>query len=48
VFTFDGDDNCVRVKEFYDRGTALKARHEVRAPTRSLHHRRRLRLRLRR
>ena len=25
VFTFDADDKCVRVQEFYDRGTALKA-----------------------
>jgi ketosteroid isomerase-like protein len=24
VFTFDGDDKCVRVQEFYDRNTALK------------------------
>jgi ketosteroid isomerase-like protein len=25
VFTFDGDNKCVRVQEFYDRATALKA-----------------------
>jgi hypothetical protein len=25
VFTFDGDDKCVRVQEFYDRGAALNA-----------------------
>ena len=25
VFTFDGDDKCIRVQEFFDRGTALKA-----------------------
>jgi ketosteroid isomerase-like protein len=24
VFTFDDDDMCIRVQEFYDRGTALK------------------------
>jgi ketosteroid isomerase-like protein len=25
VFSFDDQDKCVRVQEFYDRGTALKA-----------------------
>jgi hypothetical protein len=25
VFTFDDQDKCIRVQEFYDRGTALKA-----------------------
>src|SRR5215207_9354441 len=25
VFSFDDDDKCVRVQEFHDRGTALKA-----------------------
>jgi uncharacterized protein len=25
VFTFDDSDKCVRVQEFYDRGTAMKA-----------------------
>jgi ketosteroid isomerase-like protein len=25
VFTFDEDDKCVRVQEFYDRGAAMKA-----------------------
>jgi ketosteroid isomerase-like protein len=25
VFTFDQDDKCVRVQEFYDRGAALRA-----------------------
>ena len=25
VFSFDDEDKCIRVQEFYDRGTALKA-----------------------
>jgi hypothetical protein len=25
VFSFDADDRCIRVQEFYDRGTALAA-----------------------
>jgi hypothetical protein len=25
VFSFDDDDKCLRVQEFHDRGTALKA-----------------------
>ena len=25
VFSFNDDDKCVRVQEFHDRGTALKA-----------------------
>jgi hypothetical protein len=25
VFTFDDQDKCVRVQEFYDRGAALEA-----------------------
>jgi ketosteroid isomerase-like protein len=25
VFSFDDDDKCVRVQEFYDRAAALKA-----------------------
>jgi ketosteroid isomerase-like protein len=25
VFTFDDDDKCVRVQEFYDRGAAMRA-----------------------
>ena len=25
VFTFNDEDKCVRVQEFYDRGTAMKA-----------------------
>jgi ketosteroid isomerase-like protein len=25
VFSFDNQDKCIRVQEFYDRGTALKA-----------------------
>jgi hypothetical protein len=25
VFSFDGEDKCIRVQEFYDRGAALRA-----------------------
>ena len=25
VFTFNDEDKCIRVQEFYDRGAALKA-----------------------